>query len=133
MTSHRDVIYLILFTTLTLNSAAPLQAQQRSNSPRQSHNPPQVDRPEPQRQQQGYEPENRRLNDFRSVGCYDWSVGCSNVNNAATLGVITPTPGYWAPGSDGLVPCRAGFSGSRYVSLSFGQDEPAGCGVYASM
>jgi hypothetical protein len=93
MTSHKKVgTYLILLSTLTLSSAATMQAQQRWNTTnaRQTYTPPaprQVERPEPQREEryepenrQYSQPENRQYDNSQSGSRIDSRLGHSNTN-----------------------------------------------------
>lgn len=108
MTSHNKVAYLILLSTLTLSSAATVQAQQRWNTARQTYTPPpaprQVERSEPQREER-YEPENRQYsqpenrqfsqtenrqyNNFQPESRPDSGLGHSNANVVRPQ-VVTP-------------------------------------------
>lgn len=103
MKSQTKVAYLILLSTFTLSSAATAQ---RWNTVRQTYTPPrQVERPEPQREQQRYEPETRQFNNSRSESRSDSSVERSNVMVAGSRhitncntrpGGVHITPKYFA-------------------------------------
>lgn len=133
MTSHKKFAYLILLSTLTLSSAAPMQAQQRWNTPRQSYTPPpaprQFERPEPQREQQRYEPETRQYNNFRSDSRSDSGLGRSNVNVSRPRRTINPDyfAGHFGRGQEfhfngwgpGCPTCGfTVFNGERYFNFN---------------
>jgi len=70
MTSHKKVAYLILLSSLTVSSVAPIHAQLRTYTPMPRYTPPPasrpVYRPEPQREQRRNEPETRQDNTSRN-------------------------------------------------------------------
>jgi hypothetical protein len=114
MTSHTKVAYLILLSTLTLSSGAPMQAQQRwNNTTRQTYTPPpaprRVYRPEPQpeprriepetRQEytpRNVQPENRPSNNFQPESRPDSGLGHSNTNVVRPPNGVHITPEYFA-------------------------------------